>query len=69
MVTSAEPNVVATYKYSIAETATLLGIHRHTLRKYTEMNMIKCGFRRTSGTKAQKFYYGNEILRFWKSHL
>lgn len=66
MITELEPNVTATGRYSITQTAAALGLHRNTLRKYTEAGFIKCGFRRES---ARKFYAGSEILRFWRAHL
>ncbi|MBR0493699.1 MAG: helix-turn-helix domain-containing protein [Bacteroidales bacterium] len=61
---SSEPYVVMNSRYSIDETSRLLGIHRHTLRKYTNRGLIKCGFRRVNG---RKFYLGSEILRFWRA--
>lgn len=66
MITSLEPSVCATGRYSPKETCEALGIHRHTLSRYTEQGYIKCGFRRAS---MRKFYLGSEIVRFWKSQL
>lgn len=43
-----------------------MGIHRNTLKKYTDAGAIKCGFRRESG---RKFYAGSEILRFWRAYM
>ena len=65
MITSIEPQVSLSGRYPAGEAARLLGIHRHTLRRYTDAGAIKCGFRRESG---RKFYAGSEILRFWKAH-
>jgi len=53
-------------RYPIGEAAKILGIHRNTLRKYTDEGMIKCGFRRESG---KRFYLGSELLRFWRAAL
>ena len=64
MMASEEPRVSAGGRYSIGETCAALGIHRNTLRRYTESGMIRCGFRRA--TRA-KFYLGSEILRFWRA--
>lgn len=64
MITSIEPQVAPTGRYSIVDTCKLLGIHRNTLRLYTQAGLIKCGFRRCSG---KKFYAGTEILRFWRA--
>lgn len=66
MITETEPRVTADGRYSVSQTCTALGIHRNTLRKYTDQGMIKCGFRRET---ARKFYKGSEIVRFWKAHL
>lgn len=64
--TAIEPAVAPFGRYSIAETCALLGIHRDTLRNYTDtQKIIKCGFRRI-GSRMVKFYLGSEILRFWK---
>lgn len=66
MITAILPEVNATGRYGISETSKALGIHRNTLRKYTDSGLIKCGFRRGS---ARKFYAGSEIIRFWKAQL
>lgn len=67
--TAYEPNVAATGRYSISQTCELLGIHRDTLRLYTDTkHLIKCGFRNIGG-RIQKFYLGSEIIRFWKSQM
>jgi len=63
---SNEPKVVMSSHYNIEETCKFLGIHRHTLRHYTNRGMIRCGYHRAN---ARKFYLGSEILRFWRSHL
>lgn len=66
MITPDEPKVAPTGRYSITDTCKMLGIHRNTLRLYTLAGKIKCGFRRHSG---RKFYFGSEILRFWKAEM
>lgn len=66
MITAIEPKVSETGRYSVMETCAVLGIHRNSLRKYTEQGLIKCGFRRQY---ARKFYTGREITRFWKAQL
>ena len=51
------------------ETCRALGIHRDTLRSYTETKkLIKCGMRKL-GNRYVKFYLGSEILRFWRSQV
>ena len=66
MVTSEEPNVTPTGRYSVTETCRALGIHRNTLQRYTQEGKIKCGFRRNT---LRKFYAGVEILKFWRATL
>lgn len=63
---SLEPHVNMSARYSIDETCKLLGVHRHTLRIYTNDGKIRCGIRR--GT-ARKFYLGSEIIRFWRAQI
>ena len=59
---SIQPQVNKNGKYSIKGTCSILGIHRNTLRRYTEQGLIKCSYRVSS---KRKFYYGHEIVRFW----
>lgn len=66
MITSVEPVVSETGRYSVTETSKILGIQRNTLRKYTVQGLIKCGYRKAT---ARKFYCGSEILRFWRAQL
>lgn len=66
MITAIEPKVEAAGRYSVAQASKALGIHRNTLRNYTEQGLIKCGFRRQT---ARKFYLGSEILKFWRAQL
>lgn len=60
------PVVSPTSRYTITETCLLLGVHRNTLRKYTETGKIKSGTR--MGT-AKRFYLGSEILKFWQRQI
>lgn len=64
MITTTEPRINPNGRYSIGEASAILGINRNTLRRYTNMGVIKCGFRRPT---ARKFYLGSELLRFWKA--
>ena len=61
-----EPKISMAGRYTIEETCNLLGVHRHTLRRYTVKGKIRCGIRRST---MRKFYLGSEILRFWKAQL
>lgn len=66
MITPIEPKVNKEGRYSVTETCKLLGIHRNSLRKYTELGLIKCDLRKQTG---RKFYLGHEIIRFWRTLL
>ena len=59
-----EPKVNPNGRYPIGEAAKLLGIDRGTLRRYTNQREIKCGYGRLN---KRKFYYGHEIIRFWRT--
>ena len=61
-----EPLVSRNTRYTIDETCCLLGIHRHTLRRYSKQGKIKFGIR---GADSCKFYLGKEILRFWNAQV
>lgn len=64
--TTTEPKAAPTGRYSVAETARMLEIHRNTLLAHTNAGLIKCGYRRTNG---RKFYSGMEILKYWRGQL
>lgn len=66
MITSVEPVVSETGRYSVTETCRILGIHRNTLQRYTENGRIKEGYRKATG---RKFYSGREILKLWRAQL
>jgi excisionase family DNA binding protein len=57
-----QPQVAKDARYSIAETCSFLGIHRHTLRAWTEQGRIKSITRRSNGRTA---YRGADILNCW----
>lgn len=52
----------------------MLGVHRDTLRQYTDDSLITCEYRvfkpkrvrANSGRQPKKVYRGKEILRFWE---
>lgn len=60
MVTS-RPTIKPGDKLPIGEASRVLGIHRNTLRRYTEEGRIQCTF----DSAFSKLYTGKEILRFW----
>ena len=64
--TETKPYINVNSRYSISQTAKLLGIHRNTLRNYTNRGAIRCYVRPLS---YKKFYLGQDILKFWQSKL
>ena len=62
MITSVQPDINPTAKYTIKETCKLLGIHRNTLRSY-----VNAGYIKTTLKIHGKRFRGAEILRFWNS--
>lgn len=67
MLTSVEPSLDLRGRYSIKETCSFLGIHRHTLRAYVKAGYIHPLFNLgVNGFPRQRFL-GSEILRFWKA--
>ncbi len=63
MITAIEPKVALDGRYSIAETAKALGVHRNSVMNYTNQGLLHCRFRKAT---SKKFYLGSEILRFWR---
>ena len=58
-----EPTCPDTARYPIGKAAELLGIHRNTLRRYTDEMRIRC-IRRPSG---KTYYTGKELRRLWRT--
>lgn len=63
-----EPKVSPTGRYTIGQAAEILGVHRNTLRRYTNTGPtgITCQHRKSNG---RKFYTGLEIVRFWRAQI
>lgn len=61
-----QPQVSPTARYSIQEAAAILGVHRNTLRRHTNIGPtgITCQHRKSNG---RKFYTGLEIVKFWRA--
>lgn len=59
-----QPQVNKEARYSIKETCAFLGIHRHTLRAWTESGLVKSITRKSNGRPA---YKGIDILSCWMS--
>ena len=69
MVTSTEPVVDLTGRYTIKETSAILGIDRHTLGTYVKAGYIRPQFKRNPicMNKPRTRFLGSEILRFWRA--
>ena len=61
-----EPQISPTGRYSTAQAARALGIHRCTLARYADAGIIKFGFRAVSH---RRFYLGSELLKLWRNEL
>lgn len=55
------PDIRPAGRYTVTEACKLLGIHRNTLRKYTQSGMIRC-----KGTR-RKYYTGTDLLKLWNN--
>lgn len=66
MIIARTPDIDLNGSYTVGQVCKVLCIHRNTLRRYTEIGVIKCYRSKQSG---RKFYSGREILRFWKYKL
>ena len=62
MITSDQPQVNPSSRYTIGQTCSLLGIHRNTLRSY-----VKSGYIRSVQNIHGQRFKGAEILKFWNS--
>ena len=65
ILSATQPEVRLDGRYCISETCKHLGIHRNSLRKYTNEGRIKCRLRQGGKTT---FYLGSEIIKFWRSN-
>lgn len=63
--TTTAPQVQMDGRYPIADVCRHLGIHRHTLRKYTEEGRIQHHYRKDG---KHIFYLGKDIIKFWRTY-
>lgn len=59
------PQINSSSRYSTTEAANILGIHRSSLWRATKEGLIACNERKSG----KRFYYGREIIRYWKENL
>ena len=64
MITGERPNVTATRRYNIKETAEVLGVHRNTVARWIDGGQLRTGMHKKT---LHKYVTGLEILKFWNS--
>ena len=62
--TSTEPQIALTGRYTTRETARIFGVSARTLQRWATDGKIRFGVRRANN---RRFYTGAEIMRCWKS--
>lgn len=60
--TATQPEVTATGRYSIVDTAKKLGVSRRTVERYIEEKKLKAQVRKING---KRYVTGTEILKIW----
>lgn len=65
MITTLEPEVVDTGRYSVKETARSLSINPKTLYNHVNQGLISYGIRKSNGCK---YFMEYEIKRYWRAH-
>ena len=63
---TAAPNIDPHGRYPMTQAAAALGVHRSTLRRWTDQRLVKCSYHRIS---KRKVYTGAELLRVWRAVL
>ena len=58
------PPIEAKGRYSPREAAELLGVSLRTIQRHTNEGYLNCGIRPANG---RRFYYGSELVRYWKA--
>lgn len=63
MLTPYRPDVKPDARYSVKDTAALLGVHPNTIRNYTVAGHLRALY---SKATMRPRYEGREIIRFWE---
>ena len=58
------PPIEAKGRYSAKEAAELLGVSLRTIQRHTKEGYLHFGIRPVNG---RRFYYGSELVRYWKA--
>lgn len=64
-----EPSVNLTQRYSVNETAALLNISRNTVGRLVKRGELRLGGMKPHGKRLYPFYYGRDILKYWRKVL
>lgn len=65
MLTSERPVLTMGGHYSINAAARVLGIHRHTMRRYADQYGIKYSIHKATG---RIYFLGKTLMEFWESN-
>lgn len=65
---SEEPQVSLNARFTMNQASEILGIHRNTLRRYTNAGKlgIRCNHTKINN---RKYITGAELIRFWRSYM
>lgn len=64
--TAYRPDVVPNARYSVKETAALLGVHPNTVNNYAKHRGLRPSYSKANGWPK---FTGAEILRFWQESI
>ena len=62
--TNTEPKVQPTAKYELQEVAKLLGVHKSTVLRWTNLGHMNCSIRKTNH---RRVWTGAEIIKVWRA--
>lgn len=60
------PSIAVRGRYSVTETAKVMGVDRSTIRRWIECGKMRCGYRQCN---KRRFVTGEEIQRFFNARL
>lgn len=64
MMTEDEPKVVVARRYTEANAARVLGVHRHTMERWRKEGRARCKL----SPNGRIYYTGLELLRIWNTN-
>lgn len=64
--TGEEPRVSLTRRYSVKETAEILKVSRNTVGRLVARGELHLGGMKPHGRRMYPFYYGRDILKYWR---